>query len=56
VAKRIPPERVAHAVLLGYLAKKREIVVPASDRLKIKLYQLWPTAIERVMARLLKLT
>jgi short-subunit dehydrogenase len=55
VAKRIPPERVAHAVFLGYMAKKGEIVVPASDRLKIKLYQLWPTAIERVMARLLKL-
>jgi short-subunit dehydrogenase len=55
VTSRIPPERVARAVLLGYLAKKREVVVPVGDRLKIKLYQLWPTAIERVMARLLKL-
>jgi uncharacterized protein len=55
VTKRIPLERVARAVLLGYLAKKREVVVPVGDRMKIKLYQLWPTMVERAMARLLKL-
>jgi short-subunit dehydrogenase len=55
VTKKISPERVAQAVLAGYVAGKREIVVPASDRVKIKLYQLFPGAIEWFMARMLKL-
>jgi short-subunit dehydrogenase len=54
VRGRIGPERVARAVLLGYLAKKREVVVPATDRWKIKAYQLFPSAIEWFMAKILK--
>ncbi|MBI2682569.1 MAG: SDR family oxidoreductase [Acidobacteriales bacterium] len=52
VRRGIPPERVARAVLQGYLRGKREIVVPASDRIKIKLYQLVPRLIEQVMMRM----
>lgn len=52
--KRTTPERVARAVVNGCAARKREIVVPATDRLKIKLYQLFPRLIESAMARMLK--
>ena len=52
VRRGIPPERVAQAVLEGYVRGKREIVVPASDRIKIKLYQLVPRVIERAMMQM----
>ncbi|HUK86836.1 MAG TPA: SDR family NAD(P)-dependent oxidoreductase [Terriglobales bacterium] len=50
----IPAERVARAVLRGYLGQKREVVVPWRDRIAIKLYQLFPRLIERAMARMLR--
>ncbi len=54
VRRGIPAERVASAVLRGYLARKREVVVPARDRLLIKLYQSAPRLLEAAMARMLK--
>jgi short-subunit dehydrogenase len=42
----ISAERVAHAVLRGYLKNKREVVVPWRDRIFIRLYQFWPGLIE----------
>lgn len=56
VRRGITPDRVARAVLTGYLRRKREVVVPASDWLKVKLYQLWPGLIEAFMARMLRET
>ncbi len=52
--KGISAERVARAVLRGYLAGKREVVVPWTDHLTIKLYQLVPGFIERVMTGMLR--
>ncbi len=52
--KGISAERVARAVLRGFLKQKREVVVPATDRIFIKLYQLWPSLIEYAMARMAK--
>jgi short-subunit dehydrogenase len=51
---RISPERVAHAVLMGYIARKREIVVPWRDRILIKLYENVPGLLEFGMARMLR--
>jgi short-subunit dehydrogenase len=48
----ISAERVARAVLHGYLKKKREVVVPWRDRIFITLYQLWPGLVEYGMARM----
>ncbi len=50
----ISAERVARAVLRGYLAGKREIVVPWKDYFSIKLYQLAPRFIERIMTGMLR--
>ncbi|MGH8701080.1 MAG: SDR family NAD(P)-dependent oxidoreductase, partial [Burkholderiales bacterium] len=50
----ISAERVARAVLRGYLAGKREIVVPWKDHLAIKLYQVAPRLIERIMTGMLR--
>jgi len=50
----ISAERVARAVLRGYLAGKREIVVPWKDHISIKLFQLAPWFIERVMTGMLR--
>jgi len=53
---RTSPDRVANAVLNGYLKKKREVVVPAGDWLKVKMYQFCPQLVEYAMARMLKPT
>jgi short-subunit dehydrogenase len=53
-ARGISPDRVAAAVLNGYLRNKREVVVPAQDRLLIKLYQACPQLMEWSMARMLR--
>lgn len=45
-------ERVARAVLNGYLKQKREVVVPAYYRVFIKFYQLWPSLVEAAMSRM----
>ncbi|MGH9580003.1 MAG: SDR family NAD(P)-dependent oxidoreductase [Terriglobales bacterium] len=50
----IPVERVARAVLDGYRKNKREVIVPWRDRLVIKLYQVFPGLIEKMMARMLR--
>ncbi len=50
----ISADRVARAVVRGYLAGKREIVVPWKDHINIKLYQLMPRFIERVMTGMLR--
>lgn len=50
----ISPDRVARAVLRGYLKNKREVVVPWKDRIFIKLYQLWPGLIEYGLMHLKK--
>lgn len=51
-ARGATAERVARAVLNGYLKGKREVVVPAYYRTFIKLYQLWPGLVEWGMSRL----
>jgi short-subunit dehydrogenase len=50
----ITAEQVAEVVLNGYLKKKRELVVPARDRLLIRVYQLFPTVLERMMVKMLR--
>ena len=42
----ITAERVARATLQGYLKKKREVIVPWTMHLPIKLYQLFPRLVE----------
>jgi short-subunit dehydrogenase len=50
----ISPERVAKAVLRGYLHGKREVVVPWFMHPMIKLYQLSPGVVEFGMLRMLR--
>jgi short-subunit dehydrogenase len=50
----ISADRVARAVLQGYLKQKREVVVPWWDRIFIVLYQLFPALVEYGMARLVR--
>ena len=50
----ITPERVARSVLRGYMAQKREIVVPWFMHVPIKLYQLFPGFMAMAMARMLR--
>jgi short-subunit dehydrogenase len=51
-ARGISPERVAHAVLGGYLKRKREVIVPWTMYPVIKLYQLWPGLVEWSMSKM----
>jgi uncharacterized protein len=48
----ISPERVARAVLRGYLKRKREVVVPWTMHPGIKVYQLFPGLVERTMTKM----
>jgi len=48
----ISAERVARAVLQGYLRQKREVVVPWTMHPAIKMYQLFPGLVEAAMVRL----
>ena len=48
----ITAERVAHATLRGYLKQKREVIVPWTMHMPVKLYQFFPGLVERVMGRL----
>jgi uncharacterized protein len=48
----ITPERVARATLKGYVKQKREIIVPWTMHVPVKLYQLFPAVVERAMARM----
>ena len=48
----VAAERVARAVLRGYLGGKREVVVPWTMHFAIKAYQMFPGLVEWSMARL----
>jgi short-subunit dehydrogenase len=48
----ITAERVARATLQGYLKQKREVVVPWTMHVPIKLYQLFPALVEYSMGRM----
>jgi short-subunit dehydrogenase len=48
----ISTDRVARAVLRGYLKRKREVVVPWTMQPVIKLYQLFPGLVEWGMSRM----
>src|ERR1700674_5761859 len=48
----ITAERVARATLRGYLKRKREVVVPWTMHVPVKLNQLFPAVVERAMARM----
>jgi short-subunit dehydrogenase len=48
----ISAERVARAVLRGYMKQKREVVVPWTMHPVIKLYQLFPGLVERAMMKM----
>jgi short-subunit dehydrogenase len=50
----ISAERVARAVLRGYLRRSREVIVPWQDRLVIFFYQRIPRLMEFGMARMLR--
>ncbi len=48
----ITAERVARATLHGYLKKKREVIVPWTMHVPVKLYQLFPSLVEWGMGRM----
>jgi short-subunit dehydrogenase len=50
--KGISAERVARAVLIGYLKQKREVIVPWTMHPVIKLYQLFPGLVEWGMRKM----
>ncbi|HTS34201.1 MAG TPA: SDR family NAD(P)-dependent oxidoreductase [Candidatus Solibacter sp.] len=50
----ISAERVARATLQGYLKGKREVVVPWTMHVPVKLYQLFPALVEKAMAKMAK--
>ena len=50
----ITVERVARATLRGYLKQKREVIVPWTMHVPVKLYQLFPALVERAMGRMAK--
>ena len=50
----VTAERVAHATLRGYLKQKREVIVPWTMHVPVRLYQLFPAAVEWGMGRMAK--
>lgn len=48
----IAPERVAKAVLQGYLKQKREVIVPWQMHFPVKVYQLFPGLVAFAMTKL----
>jgi short-subunit dehydrogenase len=48
----VSAERVARATLRGYLKQKREVIVPWTMHLPVKVYQLFPTLVEWAMGRM----
>jgi len=50
----ISAERVAQATLRGYLKQKREVIVPWTMHVPVKLYQLFPAAVEWAMGGMAK--
>jgi short-subunit dehydrogenase len=53
-ARGITAERVARATYRGYRANRREVVVPWTMILAIKLYQLFPGLVEQVLSRAMR--
>jgi short-subunit dehydrogenase len=53
-ARGITADRVAKAVVQGYLKKKREVVVPWTMHPVIKIYQLFPWLVDSAMVRMAK--
>ena len=50
----ISAERVAQATLRGYIKGKREVIVPWTMHVPIKLYQIVPSVVEWAMAKMAK--
>jgi short-subunit dehydrogenase len=50
--KGITAERVAQATLQAYLKKKREVIVPWTMHIPVKIYQLFPGLVEWMMSRM----
>jgi len=48
----ITADRVAAATLQGYLKQKREVIVPWTMHVPVKLYQLFPGLVEWAMGRM----
>ena len=48
----ISAERVARATLQGYLKRKREVIVPCTMHIPVKVYQLFPGLVEWAMGRM----
>src|SRR5437667_8016112 len=51
--KGVSAERVARAVYDGYRKQKREVIVPWSMHLAVKMYQLFPSLVEWGMMKML---
>lgn len=50
----ITAERVARATLRGFVKQKREVIVPWYMHIPIKIYQLFPSVVERAMRGMVK--
>jgi len=50
----VTAERVARATLRGYLKGKREVIVPWTMHIPVKVYQLFPGVVEWAMGRMAK--
>ena len=50
----ITAERVARATLQGYLKQKREVIVPWTMNIPVRIYQHFPRLVERAMGRMAK--
>ena len=48
----ITAERVARATLRGYLKQKREVIVPWTMHIPVKIYQFFPGVVEWAMGRM----
>jgi len=51
-SRGISAERVARATLQGYLKQKREVIVPWTMHVPVKIYQLFPGLVEWAMGRM----
>jgi len=51
-ARGITAERVARATLRGYLKQKREVIVPWTMHVPLKIYQVFPSLVEWAMGRM----
>ena len=54
VVRGISAERVAQATVHGYLKNKREVIVPWTMHVPVKLYQLFPSLVEWALGKMAK--